>query len=154
MVGIAESCVLKSWVVNCSYLVEQIKCNLCCLDRLFLCTHQILNAKKVSLVKIHDCDVVEAAENIVLDLIFHEGNSRIERVMPCQMEIIDNRSKILVPVEMFGKSECVFGIHFNSGNEFIEDIHCNVTGKFKVAYFISELIDFSEVVSEGHGDLG
>ena len=74
--------------------------------------------------------------------------------MPGEMEIIDHRSKVFVPVEVFGESECVLGVHFGGGNVLIEDVHGDIGGEFERADFVSELVDFGEVVSEGHGDLG
>lgn len=70
--------------------------------------------------------------------------------MPCQVKIIDDGPKVLVPVEMFGQSECVLGVHFHGGNVLVEDVHCDVCWEVQIAYFISELVYFSQIVSEGH----
>ena len=73
--------------------------------------------------------------------------------MPGEMEIIDDRAKVFVPVEVFGESECILGVHFNSGNVLVEEVHGDIGGEFELADFISELVDFGEIVSERHGDL-
>jgi hypothetical protein len=75
MVCVAETRVLETRVVNCPHLVEQVKCDLSCPYRLLLRVYQVLNTEEIGFVEVHDGDVVEAAEDIVLDFVFHEGNS-------------------------------------------------------------------------------
>ncbi len=154
MVRVTETCVLETRVVNCPHLIEQVKCDLCCPYRLLLRVYQIFNTEEIGFVEVHDGNVVEAAEDIVLDFVFHEGDAGGEGVVPGEMEIIDDGSEILVPVEVFGESECVLGVHFDGGNVLIEDVHGDIGGEFETADFVSELVDFGKVVSEGHGDLG
>lgn len=154
MVRITESCVLKTRVVNRSYLIEQVKRDLSRSYRLLLRIYQVFNAQQVGLVKVHHSDVVKATEHVILNLVFHEGDSRVEGIVPCQVKIINYGSEVFVPVQMFGESECVFGVHFDCWDVLVEDIDCNVSGKFEAANFVSELIDFSQIVSERHRHLG
>lgn len=75
VVGIAESGVLETRVVNCPHLIEQVKCDLSGSNRLFLGVYQFLHAEDVCLVEVHHCNVVEAAENIVLNFVLRECNA-------------------------------------------------------------------------------
>ena len=75
MVRVAETCVLKTRVVNCPHLVKQVECDLSCPYRLLLRVYQVFNTEEIGFVEVHDGDVVEAAEDIVLDFVFHERNS-------------------------------------------------------------------------------
>lgn len=154
MIRITKACILKSRIVDCSCLIKQIKCNFCSTDWLLFWVYQVLHAQNIGLVKIHHCDIVETAENIVMDFVFHKGDSWVKRVMPCEMQIIHNGSKVLVPVQMFCKYQSILGIHLDCRNELVEDIESRVIGKLKWAYFISELINLIEVVPEWHRDLG
>lgn len=82
MVSVAESSVLECWVVDCSSLIDEVKGNFSSPDGLLLGVYQVLHAQNVGLVEVHDTDVVETTENIVLYLTLGEGYSRVERVSP------------------------------------------------------------------------
>lgn len=128
MICITESSVLETRIVNCSYLVKQIKCNFGCSNRLFPRVYQVILTKNIGLVEVHYCNVVKATENIILNFVLHEWDSRVKRIMPCQVEIIDNWSKVFVPVQMLGQSKGIFCIHLYCRNVLIEEIHRRIAG--------------------------
>ena len=78
MTRVAEACVDKCWVIHGSDLIEKIKCNFSSPDRLLLGVNQILSTKDIRFMKVHDCNVVKAAENIKMYFTSHEGGSLIE----------------------------------------------------------------------------
>lgn len=122
MVSVAKPSVLECWVVDSSCLIDEVECHFSGANGLLLGVYQILHAQNVSLVEVHDADVVETAENIVLYLTLGEGHSRVERVSPSQVQIMDDGSEVLVPVQMFPQNQRILGIHLNRRNILIQQI--------------------------------
>jgi hypothetical protein len=75
MVSITESCVLEMRKINSPYLIEKIKRNFSSSNGLFFRINQILHTEYISFMEIHDGNVIEAAENIIMNLVFHKGNT-------------------------------------------------------------------------------
>ena len=84
MVGVVETRVHKGGIVDRSDLIKQVKSNLSCLYRLLSSTDQILHAEDIGLVEVHDTQVVEAAENIIVNLVLHVALSRVKGIPPSE----------------------------------------------------------------------
>ena len=97
-----------------------------------------------------ESEVVEAAEDVVVDLIFHELHFGVEGVCPDDGEILDGLSVVGVPVEVFGDQEGEFGVHLDYLDVFVGDVGVGLGGHFQGCGFVSEIVDFGEGLSEGH----
>jgi len=136
MTGITESCVHECREVHGSDLIEQVKCNLGSPDRLLLWIYEVLCAQYISFVKVHHTNVIKCAEYVEMDLRLCECCRMVERIVPCQFQIVHYHTVILVPVQMLTQHQRILCIHLCCWNKLIQHVQCRVWGKLELANLI------------------
>ncbi len=100
-----------------------------------------------------ETQVIETAEDIVVDFVFHESELRVEGVRPNYVEVLDGGSEIGIPVEMFGDQEGESDVHFNDCLIFIDNVVFGFRGEIQCGCFIPQVVNLSESFSKVHGHL-
>jgi len=77
-VGIRKPSVDETCIVVCAHSVEEIVSRLSAFHRIFFRTVQLIKTQKHRFVEIHYSQVVEAAKDVEVDVVFHEFELWVE----------------------------------------------------------------------------
>lgn len=88
---------------------------------LFFGAVQFLISQMGGLIEIHDSKIVEAAEDIVMDIILHKLKLRIEGIVPDNLQIVNGQAILFVPVQVLAHQKSVPQVHLKGWNIFVDD---------------------------------
>ena len=132
--------------------MEQIVGSSSTKHRLFFKAIKFFIGQEAGFVEIHDSKIVETAEDIIMDIILHELELRVEGIEPNYLQVVNHQSILFVPVEMLAHEESISEVHFNGWDIFFDDWERWFV-VLKGGDFVPELCDFVHDLSESKGFL-
>lgn len=121
VVSITKSSVNKGVVVDGSHLIEEIVCIFGTFHGLLTRIIEFLHGEDDCLVEVEYAQIVEAAEDIEVDVIFHEFELLVEGVVPDYLHVIHYLPVILVPIQPLAHDQCEPHVHLDGRDELVDD---------------------------------
>ncbi len=99
-------------------------------------------------VEVHDSNVVETAEDVEVDIVSHEFQGRVERVVPHDLKVIDCYAVLLVPVQVLAHHQSEFNVHLHGWNVLVDHVQGGLIVT-EGGHLIAELGDLVHNLPEG-----
>ena len=152
IISIREASVNKTSIVEGPHPVEEVVCYFSTLHGFLFGAVELLSCQKNRFVEIHDAQIVETAEDIVVDIVLHEFVLGVEGVVPGDLQVVNGQPVILVPVQVLAHQNCVPQVHLDGWNVFVDDFHAGLV-VVQGGHLVSELGYLVHHVSELKSDL-
>ena len=150
IVSITESSVDKACIVVSPHSVEQIVCSFGTLHRLLFGIIEFFFGQEDSFVEVHDSQVVEATEDIEMDVIFHEFELLVKGIVPNNLKVIHGYPVLFIPIKMFAHQQGESYIHLDCWNIFVDNFESGLVVT-EGCHLIAELSYFTHHFSESEG---
>ena len=151
IVSIREAGVNKTGIIEGPHPVEEVVGYFGTLHGLLFGAVEFLPRQEDRFIEVHDAQIVEATEDIVVDVILHELVLGVEGIVPGDLQVVNGQPVLLVPVQVLAHQNCVPQVHLKGWNVLVDDIHAGFV-VVQGGHLVSELgylvHHFSELKSD------
>jgi hypothetical protein len=147
VVSVAEAGVDEGLVVDRPHAVEEVEGGLGALHGLLAGVVEFLHGEDDCLVEVEDAQVVEAAEDVEVDVVLHELQLRVERIVPHYLQVVHHLPVLLVPVQPLAHDQREPHVHLNRGDVLVHDLDRRLVVR-KTRHLVPQLRDLRHRLPE------